>query len=215
MQKISKVLHPCHLSWIFSLMSYLMFVEVASELSSVNMANNTTCPLHSSFFIYVLLSLPFESNSGSLIFKNFSLVMCLLLTDYPHGYLHFALCPWWWEYGHMNGSGTLLHPLFVESIFMPVVVKVWSVDTWMGVEHFCIHCLWSPFSCPWWWKYGVWTHEWEWSTFSTIVCDANIHVVCEQKHPLISSNFNPLMKCIEQFPWTQRIDCTPLCMASL
>jgi hypothetical protein len=33
------------------------------------------------------------------------------------------------EYGHRNGSGTLLHPLFVEFIFMPVVVKVWSMDT--------------------------------------------------------------------------------------
>ncbi len=186
LQKISKFWHPCNLSWIFSLMSCLIFVEVASELSSVNMANNTTCPLHSSFFIYVLLSLPFESNSGSLIFKNSSLVMCLLLPDYPHGYLHFALCPWWWEYGHMNGSGTLLHPLFVESIFMLVVVKVWSMDTWMGVEHFFIHCLWCQFSC------GLW-----------------------RKHPLISSNFNPLINCIEQFPWTQRIDCTPWCMSSL
>lgn len=151
MQKISKFLHPCNLCWIFSLMTCLMFVEVASELSSVNMANKTTCPLHSSFFIHVLLSLPFESNSGSLMFKNSLLVMCLLLPDYPHGYLHFALCPWWWEYGHVNGSGALLHPLFVESIFVHVVVKVWSIDTWMGVEHFFIHCSWFQFSC------GLWT----------------------------------------------------------
>lgn len=130
-------------------MSCLIFVEVASELSSVNIGNNTTCCLHSSFFIHVLLSLPFESNSGSLTFKNSLLVMCLLLPDYPHGYLHFALCPWWWEYGHMNGSGTLLHPLFVRSTFA-LVVKVWSMDRWMGVEHFFIHCLWCQFSCRLW-----------------------------------------------------------------
>jgi hypothetical protein len=40
--------------------------------------------------------------------------------------VHFHACGGM-EYGHMNGSGTLLHPLFVESIFMPVVV--WSMDT--------------------------------------------------------------------------------------
>ncbi len=89
-----------------------------------------------------------------------------------------------------------------------------SMDTWMGVEHFCIHCLWGPFLWSWWWKYGVWTDEWEWNAFSSIVCDANFHVICEQMSPLISSNFYPLIKCIEQFPWTQRIDCTPWWMSS-
>ncbi len=118
LQKISKFLHPCNLSWIFSLMSSLVILLKLHLDFQV-----WTCHLHSSCFIHVLLSLPFESNSGSLIFKNSLLVMCLLLPDYPHGYLHFALCPWWWEYGHGNGSGTLFHPLFVMPNFMWFVNK--------------------------------------------------------------------------------------------
>jgi hypothetical protein len=81
------------------------------------------------------------------------------------------------EYGHINGSGTLFHPLFVMPIFM------WFVNK--STTYF-IHCLWCQFSC------GLWT-----------------------KATLIPSNFNPLIKCIEQFPWTQRIDCTPWCVSSL
>lgn len=124
LQKISKFLHPCNLSWIFSLMSSLVILlklHLDFQVWTWLTTQLVISIVHVSSMFCCLYPLNQTQVLWSLKTHCLWCVCCYLIIPMGICILHYA-----------HGGE--------------------SMDTGMGVEHFFIHCLWCQISCGLWTK---------------------------------------------------------------